>query len=60
MTDDLKPCPFCGSTSIRIECFQNKNWEKDFWITCENCDATSGVRDNETSVIELWNRRVKE
>lgn len=52
----LKPCPFCGSTSIEIVQY-GKN---DYQAFCRNCYVTTapvlGVEEAEKD----WNRRVKQ
>ncbi len=57
--DNLKPCPFCGSTSVEI-----RYDERDCChIQCLICDALVSTGTFESSyeeIVELWNRRVKE
>lgn len=49
---EMKPCPFCGSEDIRfigVSCF---------YVSCNNCFATTGKVDNSRKVAaEQWNRR---
>lgn len=50
---ELKKCPFCGSKVEKID------FDSDFgfWITCENCEASSKFCDTEEEAIETWNKR---
>ena len=57
--DELKPCPFCGSTEVEID-----GRDEGYGVLCRNCGVwvTSGRWwfDDSKDAIELWNRRVKE
>lgn len=66
MTDDeLRPCPFCGSTNLDMYYFDmdDNNNLHDPGIRCNCCkttlrfDAGDGDLD---SIQRVWNRRVKE
>ena len=59
MSEEIKPCPFCGSDNIKAcEQPQDCGW----FIRCENCftegpspkDATYW---DEQKAIEIWNDR---
>jgi Lar family restriction alleviation protein len=56
MTEKLKPCPFCGSTSLY---FPDKP-VFDYFIHCDNCGCNTDSFTNAESAIEAWNRRAKE
>ena len=54
MSEELKPCPFCGSNNIELIDHDNSIW-------CEDCPA--GVNDYTVSIndlIEAWNTRINE
>ncbi len=71
---ELKPCPFCGSTLIALECYNISSDENPYWqICCDHCGAMSGKRyveyeyvdqafESITNAIEKvvndWNKRV--
>ena len=69
---ELKPCPFCGSTKIKVHDGRNSRAVEGSHYctaTCQNCYANiSGDTYNgyvekdlaEESAIEVWNRRVTE
>lgn len=74
MTEKLKPCPFCGSTKLKIESKRTFNYNKrhcSVTVRCMKCHARSPVvginldknQYNErelceSQVTEAWNRRV--
>ena len=55
----MKPCPFCGSTSVEI-----RNDERDCcYIHCLICDvwvSTGTFEPSYEDVVKLWDRRVNE
>ena len=62
MTEELKPCPFCGG---KVDLIPNINTagKNLFNIYCVRCDyefAHFCVDSSMKSLIEKWNRRVTE
>ena len=73
MSEELKPCPFCGSlpkTKVAVTQSSSVEDHLDFSIYCPNCGTSKTVRqvisgfveflDMNTSMLEagvLWNRR---
>lgn len=54
MSEDLKPCPFCGKSRL----VTGRGAEKRAKIRCVDCEATGPVGlDGEASAIAAWNRR---
>ena len=54
MSEELRPCPFCGGTKICTEKGINLNY-------CDNCSAESNVEHWNTRPIEdALNRRIAE
>jgi|WetSurMetagenome_2_1015567.scaffolds.fasta_scaffold178668_1 hypothetical protein len=60
MSDELKPCPFCGSTNLMkqstLETIQRKYYR---WIHCENCGA-SGKSWNNRPIEDVLQKRIDE
>ena len=65
MTEELKPCPFCGGSAYHSNCYNGT----DFWweIDCWRCGARVASRktvfqNNKTrdEAIKKWNRRATE
>nr|DAK97104.1 MAG TPA: restriction alleviation protein [Caudoviricetes sp.] len=60
MTEELKPCPFCGSE--KVDCFWDDPYDGyhgdcgRYRTICNNCYAEI-VRKEKQSAIEAWNRR---
>lgn len=58
---ELRPCPFCDSTNVRIE----RSMVNDVpLIHCKDCTAVvsfpANKRDTLKKSAELWNRRVSD
>ena len=54
MSEELKPCPFCGSQPVYV-------FEHADFIECPKCLATgpnASLVGGENRVIEAWNTRV--
>jgi Lar family restriction alleviation protein len=63
MKDDLKPCPFCGSTDVVVG-YRDTEYMGFFFFACQNC-STQGpcVKHGdhyESRATEAWNTRAKE
>jgi Lar family restriction alleviation protein len=62
-TEDLKPCPFCGSAMVGVVCVIDDDADADFSVRCDGClsgTATISCGDDATSrrlAIAAWNRR---
>lgn len=58
MSDDLKPCPFCGNSKrswLGVE-----NWQQGFNATCWQCKARAAFKPTEAEAIAAWNRRASD
>ena len=56
MSEELKPCPFCGCNEIIGNQYINRDMQDCYAIYCSNCDATiRGYTESET--IAAWNTR---
>jgi len=51
MNEELRPCPFCGSTNIR------KNFGIFPELFCGECEATIYAYDNYEDLDKSWNTR---
>lgn len=51
----LLPCPFCGSTRIKI--YRNGNSHYAYCVLCEASSKNNSVSTSEEIVVEQWNRR---
>jgi Lar family restriction alleviation protein len=58
---ELKSCPFCGSTNVRIECSMVNDVPL---VHCKDCAAViifpANKRDTLKKSAELWNRRAED
>ena len=51
MSDELKPCPFCGSKSINI------NGNQKRYVSCYVCGARTKNGNTTKEAINRWNER---
>ena len=54
MTDELKPCPFCGGVAT----IETRGTTGVYWIRCFECEALTCCTDKEHA-IEAWNTRAE-
>ncbi|MEN2672617.1 Lar family restriction alleviation protein [Herbaspirillum huttiense] len=66
MSDELKPCPFCGSTDVRNvsgtspgPSYRLHARDTIFAVNCGSCGASVPNRYRNELVIESWNRRAQ-
>ena len=68
MIDELKPCPFCGSSATTTDTLLEPHW----WATSINCDGVHGhicaaqmIAGGDTresaheAAVNAWNRRAQ-
>lgn len=55
MSDELKPCPFCGSRSISMT--KAVGGFQLWCYGCDACHAMSAYEGSETAALHAWNRR---
>lgn len=56
MSDELKPCPFCGSNTAEVA--RPYFPAKDAVVECQECFAKTDEYMSDDEAIEAWNRRV--
>ena len=61
MTDELKPCPFCGGEA-KIKCGEivnryNTAVYRHYHVECMSCGVDTRNFDTDDEAIEAWNRR---
>lgn len=57
MSDELKPCPFCGSRKVVIYKLSDR---KNKIAICLNCKASTNSAERDEDVVYLWNKRAYE
>ena len=56
MQNELKPCPFCGSTNIDITEYAAVM----VFVQCDDCGATFPHFDGKEEAVSAWNRRAND
>lgn len=74
MSEELKPCPFCGGEA-KIKAVNQKSYGLTIWCQCKKCGVKTEeycpITNNEdttldsiekckNTVLEQWNRRVND
>ena len=65
MSEELKPCPFCGSKDIKFAVFDAKDGGAIACMMCKICEACGPTVDTRPTegeaeyndAISAWNRR---
>ena len=52
MTEELKPCPFCGGDDVEALDMEGKHY-----VVCYDCALEGPFHDSRASVVEACNRR---
>lgn len=66
MSDELKPCPFCGDEALIDRVDEGADYRPWYWWTvhCSNrdcvCDALCHEYEAEAEAIAAWNTRADE
>lgn len=56
MSENLKPCPFCGSNEIFID----QPDANCFYVGCANCGVNGTTANTKERAVEAWNRRTEQ
>lgn len=58
VTDDMKPCPFCGNTHTLDVMWSESDGLPKWWIECSDCDMSGPqVESTRGDMRDSWNRR---
>jgi len=57
MTEELKPCPFCGSTDLVVRELYAGEYPSPVVVKCYNCGACGPTGDYESPAERAWNSR---
>ena len=58
MTEELKPCPFCGCDQVLT--WHIGHYDRPWVVECWRCQTQGPHAITEDVAIKLWNERVKE
>jgi Lar family restriction alleviation protein len=59
MSDDLKPCPFCGGNAKRYYRADDSGWENTYWVGCtDGCGASTACYETKALAVTVWNTRI--
>ena len=59
MSDNLKPCPFCGSRNVDVfSSFGDSSTNGNIInVACISCGAQGAAKLGEIQAVEAWNKR---
>ena len=57
MTEDLKPCPFCGGKAILG--IDENDRKRPYFVYCDKCNNSTAFYKSKRKAVEAWNRRVE-
>ena len=60
MSDDLKPCPFCGCTLVDCDDVTDNNGNSGWHVYCPQCFCDGPGMDCKADAIAAWNRRASD
>lgn len=64
MSEELKPCPFCGNSArVVVDPSATKDVKGRLWaftVVCDKCCATSGLCFTSRMAVDSWNMRCKD
>jgi len=61
MSENLKPCPFCGCKNIIVDTRDDEDGNIiDYYCECMNCGAMSHFAYDRKCTIDAWNTRAYE
>lgn len=59
MSEDLKPCPFCGGNAKRYYRADDSGWENTDWVGCtDGCGASTACYETKALAVTVWNTRI--
>jgi hypothetical protein len=59
MSEDLKPCPFCGGDAEHYYRADDSGWENTDWVGCTgNCGASTACYETKDLAVTVWNTRI--
>ncbi len=57
MSEEIKPCPFCGNETIYEKDYENLISKKMIVIACDECDAEGPLSFDSETAKYAWNQR---
>ena len=58
MTDELKPCPFCGGEAKYYHRDDDSGWSNTDWVSCSgDCGASTCMHETKEQAVSAWNTR---
>lgn len=57
--NELKPCPFCGSSLVRFARIDTETGETVI-VFCEVCGASTAEHETNDGALRNWNKRANE
>lgn len=57
MSEELKPCPFCGSEDVVLQ--ESIIYPGEYYVCCNVCGILTNRYSNRSLAISAWNKRVE-
>lgn len=58
MTEELQPCPFCGSGLVD-PFFREEHGSEEWYVFCDRCHTEGPIEYSKVAAIEKWNERTQ-
>ena len=61
MSEELKPCPFCGSYNVRV-CTIPSGYKRNprvWYVKCDDCESRGTRVFDKSEAIAAWNTRAE-
>ncbi len=58
MNEELKPCPFCGSSEVNNTSTPTASRQSLYFWICPDCVAVGPIGESVEQATDAWNKRI--